>query len=89
MVKSTLTLLALSALPYVASTPQPLSNRNVADPLHFPLTRRNNKLQARGIREFAAARDHIRAKYGFTPNVQSKDKRAGNTAAVSIINQAS
>ncbi|KII92711.1 hypothetical protein PLICRDRAFT_89263 [Plicaturopsis crispa FD-325 SS-3] len=54
-------------------------------PLHFPITRRSNG--PRSLDDFAAAADHIRAKYGYAQVASQPKKRAGNTAGLAITNQ--
>jgi len=82
MIPATLfSLLAFGLVPFTASTPTSSSR---GEPAHFPITRRS--LKARGLNDLASAADNLRAKYNF-PTVGAKQKRAGTTAAVSLVNQ--
>jgi hypothetical protein len=74
-----LSLFTLAVVPLVTSIPA-----SGGVPAHFPISRRSNK--ARGPADLAKAADHLRSKYNFKP-LGTKQKRAGNTAAVPITNQ--
>ncbi|PCH35995.1 acid protease [Wolfiporia cocos MD-104 SS10] len=64
--------------------PLSLAALAAADPIHIPLTRRS--VRRDGIERFAAAADHVRAKYGY-PTVSSNLRRRAKTAGIDIINQ--
>ncbi|EPQ57127.1 acid protease [Gloeophyllum trabeum ATCC 11539] len=82
MLPPSVLLLTLAAFPFANAAPAP------EGVVRIPLSRRSSKLARRGnpLDHFAAAADHVRARYGYTNTASTRRKRA-NTAEEPIIDQ--